>query len=128
MSGIIGGAGSKSGVIGTTELDYETGTWTPSWYHLTGTLGATVGRYTKIGNRVFVEVEQAMSSVDAASAANDTNIDGYPFVPAYSTICNACQTNATGTSSGYLSASGIWTPAFSSWDNFRVTAVYITAE
>ncbi len=29
MSGIVGGAGSKSGVIGTTELDYEKGTWTP---------------------------------------------------------------------------------------------------
>ena len=28
MSGIIGGAGSKSGVIGTTELGYEKGTWT----------------------------------------------------------------------------------------------------
>ncbi len=30
MSGIVGGAGSKSGVIGTTELRYEEGTYTPS--------------------------------------------------------------------------------------------------
>ena len=30
MSGIVGGAGSKSGVIGTTEIDYETGSFTPT--------------------------------------------------------------------------------------------------
>ena len=29
MSGIIGGAGSKSGIIGHTELDYEEGTFDP---------------------------------------------------------------------------------------------------
>jgi len=28
MSGIIGSTGSKSGVIGETEIDYEEGTWT----------------------------------------------------------------------------------------------------
>ena len=28
MSGIIGGAGSKSGVIGKTEVNVEEGTWT----------------------------------------------------------------------------------------------------
>ena len=31
MSGIIGGAGSKSGIIGQTELDYEEGEWTPTF-------------------------------------------------------------------------------------------------
>ena len=50
MSGIIGGAGSKSGVIGTTELDYEEGTLT-----ITGTnVTSNSGRYTKIGNVVTV--------------------------------------------------------------------------
>jgi hypothetical protein len=48
MSGLIGGAGSKSGVIGTTELDYETGTFTPT----ATSLSSSAGRYTKIGRIV----------------------------------------------------------------------------
>jgi hypothetical protein len=31
MSGIINSVGSRSGVIGTTEIDNEEGTWTPSF-------------------------------------------------------------------------------------------------
>ena len=56
MSGIINSAGSKSGVIGTTELDYEEGTWTPVF---TGTGSMTVGTYNtlayvKIGGTCFI--------------------------------------------------------------------------
>jgi hypothetical protein len=51
MSGIIGGAGSKSGVIGETEIDYEEGDWTPTGSNL----GSPVGIYTKIGNLVYVD-------------------------------------------------------------------------
>ena len=128
---------SISGMTGTLDSSvtfpdgagiYETGTWTPTWTSLSGTLGATIGRYTKIGNRVFIEIEQSAGAANLASTANSTNIDGYPFVPAYSTTCTVCQNNATGALPGYMSASGMWTPTFSSWDNFRVSAVYITAE
>ena len=53
MSGIIGGAGSKSGVIGTTELDYEEGTWSPELY-IGGTISSVHnynhGTYTRVGN------------------------------------------------------------------------------
>ena len=59
MSGIIGGAGSKSGVIGTTELDYEEGTvtnpliiagsTTADSYYSSGV------RYIKIGKLVNFE-------------------------------------------------------------------------
>ena len=57
MSGIIGGAGSKSGVIGTTELDYEFGTWSPtdldgSSYHTPDNRDAY---YVKIGNQVMIK-------------------------------------------------------------------------
>ena len=55
MSGIIGGAGSKSGVIGETELDYEEGTWTPAFNALSPTVQAA--KYTKIGRQVFCECE-----------------------------------------------------------------------
>lgn len=50
MSGIIGGAGSKSGVIGKTEIDYEEGNWTPTG---TGVDSSSVGTYVKIGDMVF---------------------------------------------------------------------------
>jgi hypothetical protein len=55
MSGIIGGAGSKSGVIGTTELDYEYGTWTPSsaGWTIVGTF-TSAGKYTRIGKHVWI--------------------------------------------------------------------------
>jgi hypothetical protein len=50
MSGIIGGAGSKSGVIGETEIDYEEGTWTPGFTNNDG----STGYYVKIGTCVWI--------------------------------------------------------------------------
>lgn len=58
MSGIIGGAGSESGIVGQTEIDYEQGTWTPSignsQNHGSNTIGLNdlTATYTKIGNVV----------------------------------------------------------------------------
>ena len=52
MSGIIGGAGSRSGIIGTTELDYEEGTWTPTH---TNAHANNKGTYVKIGKKVYCE-------------------------------------------------------------------------
>ena len=74
MSGIINSAGSKSGIIGTTELDYEEGTWTvanPSgldsgsitWITGTGTQGGNTGYYTKIGNLVYINCPLKVDSV-----------------------------------------------------------------
>ena len=55
MSGIVGGAGSKSGVIGTTELDYEEGTWTPviKIGSTTQSANQSLATYTKIGKMVI---------------------------------------------------------------------------
>ena len=60
MSGIIGSTGSKSGVIGTTELDYEEGTLdnalkvggTTVNTNTGSTWGAYDYRYVKVGNFV----------------------------------------------------------------------------
>lgn len=52
MSGIINSAGSKSGLIGTKELDYEEGTWTPSHNNAHSN---NTGTYKKIGKKVFLE-------------------------------------------------------------------------
>ena len=51
MSGIIGGAGSKSGVIGQTEIDYEEGTWTPTGSGMSTIHKAT---YVRIGKHCTV--------------------------------------------------------------------------
>ena len=63
MSGIIGGAGSKSGVIGTTELDYEIGAWTPGLSNPSGaSLSSTTSEYVKIGNVVFIRCQATYAS------------------------------------------------------------------
>jgi len=70
MSGLIGSAGSKSGVIGTTELDYEEGTWTVTAGGASVTnLGATLGYYFKIGNRVFFDFYSSASTFTSPSGS-----------------------------------------------------------
>ena len=87
MSGIIGGAGSKSGVIGETELDYEEGTWTPVAYRPTNPNGGAVsastsitasGVYTKTGRVVTVDfVISLVGTITQGSGA--VQITGLPF-------------------------------------------------
>ena len=75
MSGIIGGVGSKSGVIGTTEIDYEEGTWTPA----IGGVNQTAGNYRKIGGVVML-----FASFQVAGASPNSQITGNPFTPSVS--------------------------------------------
>ena len=59
MSGIINSAGSKSGVIGTTSIDYEEGEFTFAvtasgcTFNINGSY--TTGKYCKIGNLVHIQ-------------------------------------------------------------------------
>jgi hypothetical protein len=80
MSGIIGGAGSKSGVIGTTELDYEEGIWVPnqgSAITLVGSFNSS-GTYIKVGNLVTLQGVIGGSTSVALSGAGNT-ISSIPF-------------------------------------------------
>ena len=69
----------------TSELlnDYEHGTWTPVIEGTTsagvGTYTAQSGRYTKIGNRVFFDVNLAWN---AHTGTGDMFLSGFPFTPA----------------------------------------------
>ena len=58
MSGIIGSTGG-SGVIGTTELDYEEGNWTAAFVSEGGSLTISStsdqGLYTKIGRTIHIQ-------------------------------------------------------------------------
>jgi hypothetical protein len=79
MSGIIGGAGSKSGVIGTTELDYEEGTWTATNLGITGvSLSNDYGNYVKVGNLVTIHANISYSNTDTSVLFT---IGGVPFPP-----------------------------------------------
>ena len=70
MSGLIDSAGSRSGVIGTTELDYEEGEFAP---HGTNIVYNYTGYYQKIGSWVTCTCD--------VRGANTTEADigGLPF-------------------------------------------------
>ena len=86
MSGVIGSAGSKSGVIGTTELDYEEGTWSPN-YQASGVTftvnSGTTGTYTKIGKLVncnfYLNINGSGGGVNPTGSSSAVNVIGLPF-------------------------------------------------
>jgi hypothetical protein len=67
---------------GTSELlnDYEEGTWTPAVIGSstagTATYGAQIGQYTKIGNRVYVNLTVSYSG---GTGTGNLQISGLPF-------------------------------------------------
>tara|TARA_B110001454_G_scaffold1100_1_gene918 strand:+ start:509 stop:934 length:426 start_codon:yes stop_codon:yes gene_type:complete len=81
MSGIIGGAGSKSGVIGVTELDYEEGTWTPSnaGFDVTGSF-TSGGQYKRFGKMILITAWVRGSTNIATSGGASTIGGSLPFM------------------------------------------------
>ena len=64
--------------------DYEEGSWTPFWGSTTGSFGSITytfqnGRYTKIGNRVFVECRLRSSALAYGTAGGSLLVGGLPF-------------------------------------------------
>ena len=70
MSGIIGGAGSKSGVIGTTELDYEEGSWVVKDSSDVAYTQNVIASYTKIARQVYFNLD--ISSTGSTSGSGVT--------------------------------------------------------
>ena len=72
MSGIVGGAGSKSGIIGQTELDYEEGVHACTSPTAVGsiTLHSTIRDlyYTKIGKFVWIAGQIILTSAGTTAA------------------------------------------------------------
>ena len=81
MSGIINSVGSRSGVIGTTELDYEEGTATVAFATGSGSLTVNTDvntiAYIKIGNVVYIRGRLRMSS--DSSPSGSLHMTGLPF-------------------------------------------------
>ena len=71
----------------TSELldDYETGTWTPTYTPASGAFGAitynsnTFGRYTKVGNAVFIVGLIITDSFAVGTGVGQGRISGLPF-------------------------------------------------
>jgi len=64
--------------------DYEEGTWTPTFMDNAGSTGTTdtsssVGRYTKIGNTVFISVYWKVDSITSHPGGLYAGIGGFPF-------------------------------------------------
>ncbi len=93
MSGLIGGAGSKSGVIGTTELDYEEGVFTATAG--SNSLYATynVFSYVKFGKLCWIS---GQTRVQSSGGGYDMLISGLPFT------CQSAPTNGTGNGYGTM--------------------------
>ena len=78
MSGIIGGAGSKSGIIGHTELDYEGGTFDPiPMAASTAINNSSLGRYIKIGKSVTIIMQ--VNSDRGSGVVGPFSTTGLPF-------------------------------------------------
>jgi len=86
---IIFGTASKGVYLGVTSAtasnlldDYEEGTWTPGIDNTTSVAyDNRVGRYTKIGNTVFVECLLQWNSTSYSNNNYDFTITGLPFSP-----------------------------------------------
>ena len=113
---MIGGAGSKSGVIGTTELDYEEGVVSP--VVLTCGSGSVTMKssedtlaYTKIGNRVLVSGKIELSSVSSPSGSFQVSL---PF-----TVGDVAD---FGERVAFLAPGGDWTGSLSGTPGFNANA------
>ena len=86
MSGIVNSIGARSGVIGETEIDYETGTWTAA--NSAFGLSVAAGTYSKIGNICFINVKLQSSGSGAADF-----FTGLPFSCYAGEITGAAMSN-----------------------------------
>jgi hypothetical protein len=116
---------SATAGTGTSELfdDYEEGEWTPvveSSTPGTGTYTNQVGRYTKIGNRVFFNANLNWS---AHTGSGDMSITGLPFT-SNSTSGNAHSVSVFFTGFNTLQANNVLVPLVN--PNSTTVSVYQT--
>jgi hypothetical protein len=124
--------GTAAGVYAAANTldDYEEGTWTPS---TTVGLTSTYARYTKVGNRVFFDLEVTITT---NSNAGQMQINGLPFALSGEGSATLGYTTATvsnpilmvqGTSV-YFYSGGTPPVAYSTYSNklIRLTGTYMT--
>ena len=88
--GIDFSATADSGGTKENELldDYEEGTFTPTFYYVSGTSNVSYttqeGRYTKIGRLVSISIKMSISNI--GSGNNNMRVGGLPFAPVNSGV------------------------------------------
>ena len=88
--GIDFSATADSGGTKESELldDYEEGTFTPTFYYVSGTSNVSYttqeGRYTKIGRLVSIHIKMSVSNI--GSGNNNMRVGGLPFAPVNSGV------------------------------------------
>jgi hypothetical protein len=103
-SGITFPATQSDSSDANTLDDYEEGTWTPTFQfgtagNLTIVYSSQVGKYTKIGRTVHVEMTMATTTFTHTTASGNASISGLPF-----TIGGTDATTLTGACGGYVNA------------------------
>jgi len=118
VSGIISSSGSKSGTIGTTELDYEEGVAYVTLSSTNGTIAIDGSKnelgYTKIGQLVQIQGYIEIGTY-TGSPSSTIRVNSLPFVaanfgtdrPDFNPIFIHCR----GTGSTDLIANGVMTPS-----------------
>ena len=76
--GVVLGAGAANSTTANTLSDYEEGTFSAVLDNVSVGYGSRSGRYTKIGNTVFVHLEIATTSLDTTDGSA-YQIGGLPF-------------------------------------------------
>ena len=82
MSGLIGGAGAKSGIIGETELEYEEVTWTPAMVGSSGSagswsMGGVEADYIRVGKLVYITMYCYVAN--KGDYTGNLKVTGLPF-------------------------------------------------
>ena len=86
MSGIVGGAGSKSGVIGETEIDYESGVFSAelrgasaraSTPVIADNTSGKLANYVRVGDLVHIDIY--FGAVNTNGASGQLQIYNLPF-------------------------------------------------
>jgi len=107
MSGIINSAGAKSGVIGTTEIDYEEGTFTPIYVSTGATFASyseNVGWYTRVGRVVHIN-GRIRNSALSGTTSNACTVQGLPFTS--QNVAGSETALATGLCNFYIVVNGM---------------------
>jgi hypothetical protein len=123
--------GTTGGSVSSKTLDdYEEGTWTPS---TTVGLTSTYARYTKVGNRVFFDLEVTITT---NSNAGQMQINALPFVASGEGSATLGYTTATASNpilmvqgtGVYFYSGGSSIVAYSTYSNkiIRLTGTYMT--
>jgi hypothetical protein len=83
--------------------DYEEGTWTPTMVDLSSSdesqaYSTQTGRYTKVGNRCYIQGRMGLSSLGSLTTSQQARIAALPFTPA--NVSEATNTVSFGLATG----------------------------